>query len=85
MNNNYYFDLHQDIITRQGKTCPKCTRSLVFADNLTVVDGSMYCGKCGDLESKKAEVKRSLFGSDAKKRALIRARADYDRVRKSDK
>ena len=85
MNNNYYFDLHQDIITRQGKTCPKCKRSLLASDKLATINGVMYCGKCGAVESKRAEVKRSLFGSDAKKRALIRARADYDRVRKNDK
>lgn len=87
MNNNYYFDLHKDIVTRQGKTCPKCKRSLVLADKLSVVDGSMYCGKCGELESRKYHLKRELNLCSVRKRSdktsLARARAEYDRVRKS--
>lgn len=85
--NDYFFNLHKDIVTRQGKTCPKCKRSLVLADKLSVVDGSMYCGKCGELESRKYHLKRELNLCSVRKKSdktsLARARAQYDRVRKS--
>lgn len=86
---NYYFDLHSDIVTRQGKTCKKCKRSLVLADKIFTVNGVMYCGKCGELESKRNEVRRAVFGTEKKKKSdslsLMRARANYDRIRKSGK
>ena len=58
--NNFYFDLHKDIVTRQGKTCKKCKRSLALADKIHTIDGAMYCGKCGDLKSRKATLKREI-------------------------
>ena len=80
---NYYFDMYPDIVSRQGKKCAKCKRSLILCDKLSVINDKMFCGKCGDLESKKASLKRevkSIF-DDEKKIAL--ARAKYDRVKKN--
>lgn len=79
--NDFYFDLHQDIVTRQGKTCPRCKKSLVFASRLEVINGRMYCGTCSkevrSLNRKKAATLKQL--------GLAEAKANYDRVRKSDK
>ncbi len=58
--NNIYFDLHKDIVTRQGKTCKKCKRSLVIAEKIYTIEGSMFCEKCGELESRKASLKREI-------------------------
>lgn len=89
MNNDYIFNLHKDIVTRQGKTCKRCKKSLISASRIITVDGSMYCGNCGELESRKYNLKRSLelcsVPSKTKKTSLARARAEYDRVRKSGK
>lgn len=104
MNNNYIFDLHKDIVARQGKTCKRCKKSLISANRIITVDGSMYCGSCGELESRKAALKREIDRArrddirellhkgqnknSFKKSSgaeLMRARAEYDRVRKSGK
>lgn len=78
MTDNYFFDLHKDIIDKQGKTCKKCKRSLVFASRLEVIDNRMYCGACArevrSLNRSKAEV--------AKRLSLEKAKAKYDAVRK---
>ena len=78
---SYFFDLHSDIVARQGKICKKCKRSLILADKVSVVDGAMYCGSCGSLQSKKAEVKRKVFGTETRADALLKARREYYRVR----
>lgn len=75
--NDYYFNLHDDIIKRQGKTCPKCKKSLVFVSKLEVINNRMYCGNCAkevrSLNRAKAKLLRHLD--------LDRAKANYERVR----
>ena len=104
MNNDYIFNLHKDIVTRQGKTCKRCKKSLISASRIITVDGSMYCGSCGELESRKASLKREIdkikrdeirellhkgqsknSSKKSSRAELMRARAEYDRVRKSGK
>ena len=85
--NEYYFDLHSDIVSRQGKICAKCKRSLILSNKISVINDRMYCGKCGNLESKKASLLREMDSIDKRKKpdkiSILKARANYDRVRKN--
>ena len=81
--NNYYFDMYPDIVSRQGKKCAKCKRSLILCDKLSVINDKMFCGKCGELESRKASLLRELDSITSEKKKIALARAKYDRVKKN--
>lgn len=82
--NNYFFDLHNNIVQRQGKICKRCKRSLMNTNVVRVINGAMYCQECGKDESLRSDIRKSINASKkSDNKSLAKARADYDRVRKN--